>query len=267
MNKQISVVLADDSEDFVNSVKSYLDTVDGIHVAGTAYNGREAVEMVRDLKPDVLLLDMIMPQLDGLGVLQKLRNTPLEKKPVCMMLSGVSQARSTQRAMELGSAYFMLKPFEMEALSERIFEFADAQLPIQNAPTTAKQQASIATLPADAKPRDLERVVTSLIHDIGIPAHIKGYQFIRSAILMAIDNIEVINHITKQLYPDLAKMYKTTPSRIERAIRHAIEVAWNRGHVDTMERLFGYTISAEKGKPTNSEFIAMLADHLRLQMR
>ena len=197
MNKQISVVLADDSEDFVNSVKSYLDTVDGIHVAGTAYNGREAVEMVRDLKPDVLLLDMIMPQLDGLGVLQKLRNTPLEKKPVCMMLSGVSQSRSTQRAMELGSAYFMLKPFEMEALSERIFEFAGEAFPEQSAPAIAKPIP--AAVPANAQPRDLERVVTALIHDIGIPAHIKGYQFIRSAILMAIDNIEVINHITKQL--------------------------------------------------------------------
>ncbi len=263
MNKQISVVLADDSEDFVKSVKNYLDAVDGIHVSGTAYNGHEAVEMVRDLKPDVLLLDMIMPQLDGLGVLQKIRNTSLEKKPVCMMLSAVSQPHATQKAMELGSAYYMLKPFEMESLSERIFELAGMQAPSKpSSPTTPKQAPAHTAL----KPKDLERTVTSLIHDIGIPAHIKGYQFIRSAILMAIENIEVINHITKQLYPDLAKMYKTTPSRIERAIRHAIEVAWNRGHVETMERLFGYTISAEKGKPTNSEFIAMLADHLRLQM-
>ncbi len=267
MNKEISVVLADDSEDFVRSVKNYLDTVDGIRVAATAYNGREAVEMVRELKPDVLLLDMIMPQLDGLGVLQKLRNTPLEKKPVCMALSGVSQTRTMQRAMELGSAYFMLKPVEMETLSERIFEFAGAPQPAAAVATAAKASAPSPAAAPKTEPKDLERVVTSLIHDIGIPAHIKGYQFIRSAILMAIDNIEVINHITKQLYPDLAKMYKTTPSRIERAIRHAIEVAWNRGRVETMESLFGYTISAEKGKPTNSEFIAMLADHLRLQMR
>lgn len=265
MNHQISVVLADDSEDFVKAVKNHLDAVDGIRVAGVAYNGREAVEMVKDLKPDVLLLDMIMPQLDGLGVLQKIKNTHLEKEPVCMMLSGVSQERSMQKAMDLGSAYFMLKPFEMEALSDRILEFAQEKQQSTTPAPTAKLHAAV---PKQAKePQNLERVVTSLIHDIGIPAHIKGYQFIRSAILMAIDNIEVINHITKQLYPDLAKMYKTTPSRIERAIRHAIEVAWNRGHVDTMERLFGYTISAEKGKPTNSEFIAMLADHLRLQMQ
>ncbi len=265
MNREISVVLADDSEDFVKSVKDYLDTVDGIRVTGAASNGHEALEMVRDLKPDVLLLDMVMPQLDGLGVLQKIRNTALEKRPVCMTLSGVSQTRTIQRAMELGSSYFMMKPFEMEALSERIFEFAGVQQPL-NA-TAVAPKANIQHTVVKPEPKDLERIVTSLIHDIGIPAHIKGYQFIRSAILMAVDNIEVINHITKQLYPDLAKMYKTTPSRIERAIRHAIEVAWNRGHVDTMERLFGYTISAEKGKPTNSEFIAMLADHLRLQMR
>ncbi len=265
MKNQISVVLADDSEDFVNAVKNHLDTVDGIRVAGVAYNGREAIEMVKEVKPDVLLLDMIMPQLDGLGVLQKIKNTSLEKEPVCMMLSGVSQARSTQKAMELGCAYFMLKPLDMDALSDRILEFADDTYADAPLPVTQLKAAQVA--PVKAEPKDLERTVTALIHDIGIPAHIKGYQFIRSAILMAIDNIEVINHITKQLYPDLAKMYKTTPSRIERAIRHAIEVAWNRGHVDTMEKLFGYTISAEKGKPTNSEFIAMLADHLRLQMR
>jgi len=266
MKNEISVVLADDSTDFVKSVKGYLDTVDGIRVAGVAYDGREAFEMVKEVKPDVLLLDMIMPQLDGLGVLQKIRNTALEKEPVCMMLSGVSQARATQRAIELGSDYFMLKPFDMETLSNRILECAGkknmlAANPVSALPTAVKPAA------AAVEPKDLERTVTSLIHDIGIPAHIKGYQFIRTAILMAIDNIEVINHITKQLYPDLAKQYKTTPSRIERAIRHAIEVAWTRGHTETMERLFGYTISADKGKPTNSEFIAMIADHLRLQMR
>ena len=271
MDNSISVLLADDCEEFVKSVKDYLDSQDGITVAGVAHDGREAFELIKETKPDVVLLDMILPYIDGLGVLKKIKNTDLEKEPVCMMLSGVGQEKATQKAADLGAQYFMLKPFELDSLTERIREFGGTTPAVtaQKAAIVPKQEKLVFS--DDAKKRydreDLEMVVTNIIHEVGVPAHIKGYQFIRSAILMAIDNMEVINHITKQLYPDLAKMFKTTPSRVERAIRHSIEVAWNRGRTETMEKLFGYTINSDKGKPTNSEFIAMIADNVRLRMR
>ncbi len=272
MNNNISVLLADDSEEFVKTIKDYLDEQEGITVAGVAHDGREAFELVKETKPDVVLLDMIMPYIDGLGVLKKIKNTNLEKEPVCMMLTGVGQEKTTQKAVELGAQYFMLKPFELDALAERIKEFGSEGVdeskkhidvsPVKNEKVFVKDKSNKCY-----NKDDLEMIVTGIIHEVGVPAHIKGYQFIRSAILMAIDNMEVINHITKQLYPDLAKMYKTTPSRVERAIRHSIEVAWNRGRSETMESIFGYTVSCDKGKPTNSEFIAMIADNVRLRMR
>ncbi len=271
MNNSISVLLADDSEEFVKTIKDYLDTQEGITVAGVAYDGREAFELVKETKPDVVLLDMIMPYIDGLGVLKKIKNTNLEKEPVCMMLTAVGQEKATQKAVDLGAQYFMLKPFELDSLAERIKEFGMEQqdVLVKNTDIVRPSEKTFTKENANKcySKEDLEMIVTGIIHEVGVPAHIKGYQFIRSAILMAIDNMEVINHITKQLYPDLAKMYKTTPSRVERAIRHSIEVAWNRGRSETMESIFGYTISCDKGKPTNSEFFAMIADNVRLRMK
>lgn len=268
MNENISVLLADDSVEFTKMVKEHLDGQEGITVAGVAHDGREALELTKEVKPDVLLLDMIMPCMDGLSVLKRIKNANIEKEPVCMMLSGVGQEKTTQKAVELGAQYFMLKPFELDVLTERIREFG-AKEPQSTAVKTnavmsgAKSERSTKTYSRD----ELEVAVTGIIHEVGVPAHIKGYQYIRSAILMAIGDMEVINHITKQLYPDLAKSYKTTPSRVERAIRHAIEVAWSRGRNETMESIFGYTVSSSKGKPTNSEFIAMIADNIRLRMK
>ncbi len=271
MENSISVLLADDCEEFVKSVKDYLDNQEGITVTGIAHDGREAFEMIKETKPDVVLLDMIMPYIDGLGVLKKIKNTNLDKEPVCMMLSGVGQERATQKAADLGAQYFMLKPFELDSLTERIREFGGTAPALSSDKAVSAPKREKTVFSDEPKKRydreDLEMIVTNIIHEVGVPAHIKGYQFIRSAILMAIDNMEVINHITKQLYPDLAKKFKTTPSRVERAIRHSIEVAWNRGRTETMEKLFGYTINSEKGKPTNSEFIAMIADNVRLRMR
>lgn len=269
MEKNISVLLADDSEDFVQTVKEYLDTQEGITVSGVAHDGREAFEMIKEIKPDVALLDMIMPLVDGLGVLKKIKNTNLEKEPVCMMFSGVGQGKMTQMAMELGAQYFILKPFELDSLAERIREFGnegEAEPSAKGNAVEGSEKNSTESGKCYSKD-ELEVVVTGIIHEIGIPAHVKGYQFIRSAILMAIDDMEIINHITKQLYPDLAKMYKTTPSRVERAIRHAIELAWDRGNREVMESMFGYTVSPDKGKPTNSEFIAMIADNMRLKIK
>lgn len=264
MNSPISVLIADGNENFANSVKSYLSTQDGISVKAVATNGRDAFEKMLETKPDVVLMDMIMPYVDGLGVLKKIKNTKLEKQPVIMMTSGMYQQQAAAQASALGADYYMVKPIEFENLADRIREFS-----LQS--STAASDKSVhfsknANAAKEYTDYEIERIVTDIIHDIGVPAHIKGYHFIRSAIIMAINDMEVINHITKQLYPDLAKMYKTTPSRVERAIRHSIEVAWNRGYNETAQKLFGYSISSDKGKPTNSEFIAMIADHVKLKI-
>ena len=265
MKSPISVLIADGNENFANSVKSYLSAQDGISVKAVATNGRDAFEKMLETKPDVVLMDMIMPYVDGLGVLKKIKSTKLEKQPFIMMTSGMYQQQAAARASQLGADYYMVKPIEFENLADRIREFS-SQTENENSPKTDVFAKNTAASPKEYTDYEIERIVTDIIHDIGVPAHIKGYHFIRSAIIMAINDMEVINHITKQLYPDLAKMYKTTPSRVERAIRHSIEVAWNRGYNETAQKLFGYSISSDKGKPTNSEFIAMIADHVKLKI-
>jgi len=278
MSRPISVLLADDSQGFIETVKNHLEREDDIRVTGIAHDGREAYEMIVETQPDIAIIDMIMPYVDGLGVLEKLRNFPVKKKPVCMVLTATGHEKTTQRAIELGAAYYMLKPLPLEMLCDRIRQFSDSPdsielhppMPIcysrsadSFAPSVSNRTVSVKPPEAD----DLETIVTSIIHDLGVPAHIKGYQFIRRGIMMAVENMEIINAITKQLYPDLAKAYQTTPSRVERAIRHAIEVAWNRGGNDSLENMFGYTISSGRGKPTNSEFIAMVSDKIRLKLK
>lgn len=263
MGNSISVLIADSSEKFANSVKNYLVTQKGIEVCAVVTNGRDAYDKALELKPDIMIVDVVLPYIDGLGVLKKIKNANSEKEPIVFMLSGMHQEKVAMQASELGASYYMVKPIELESLVDRIREFSDF--------SGVKMQANNSysfnsKRPQEYSENEIERIVTDIIHDIGVPAHIKGYHFIRSAIVMAIDDMEVINHVTKQLYPDLAKLYKTTPSRVERAIRHSIEVAWNRGYNESAQRLFGYSISSDKGKPTNSEFIAMIADHIKLKL-
>ena len=218
------------------------------------------------MKPDVVLLDVIMPHLDGIGVLEKLNDNG--NLPICIMLSAVGQDNITKRALMLGANYYMVKPFEIDLLIKRIRDLKNST---QNqANFISKDVAKPTYINMDTvktKEDNLEALVTNIIHEVGVPAHIKGYQYLRDGIIMVVENIDVLNQITKQLYPDLAKKHKTTPSRVERAIRHAIEVAWNRGQLEMLESIFGYTINANKGKPTNSEFIAMIADKLRLELK
>lgn len=259
MEKSISVLIADGNEKFANSVRDFLTCQEGIDVKAVVTNGRDAYEKVIETKPDVMLMDMIMPYVDGLGVLKKIKTSKLEKEPVVMMLSGIYQEKALEQASALGANYYMIKPIDLENLADRIREFSGRGVGVN-----ILNQGSVRD--GEFTDYEIERIVTDIIHDIGVPAHIKGYHFIRSGIIMAIKDMEVINHITKQLYPDLAKMYKTTPSRVERAIRHSIEVAWNRGYNETAQKLFGYSISSDKGKPTNSEFIAMIADHIKLKI-
>ncbi|MNW53078.1 Stage 0 sporulation protein A [compost metagenome] len=213
--------------------------------------------------PDVLILDIIMPHLDGLGVLERLRDINLSPQPKIIMLTAFGQENITQRAVQLGASYYILKPFDMEVLANRIRQLVGVQTTTTSSSTqSAFAKSNVVPL---GKGKNLDANITSIIHEIGVPAHIKGYQYLREAITMVYNNIEILGAITKTLYPAIAEKFKTTPSRVERAIRHAIEVAWTRGNIDSISHLFGYTINISKSKPTNSEFIAMVADKLRIE--
>ena len=270
MSEKIRVLVADDNREFSATLVNYLSNESDMEVVAVARDGNEAYENIINTKPDIAILDIIMPHLDGLGVLEKLNESNMDKKPMCIILSAVGQDKITQKAINLGAQYYIVKPFDISVLVKRIKEIKYYQ------PTQFKNNYISREIKAqyiDISPEDkkneenLEALVTNVIHEVGVPVHIKGYQYLREAIIMVVNNIDVINQITKQLYPDIAKKYETTPSRVERAIRHAIEVAWGRGQTETVESIFGYTVSAAKGKPTNSEFIAMIADKLRLELK
>ncbi len=260
--QKIEVLLADDNREFTALLSEYISEQEDMVVAGIAYNGNEVLRYIEQERkiPDVLILDIIMPHLDGLGVLEKLREMNLTPQPKIIMLTAFGQENITQKAVQLGASYYILKPFDMEVLANRI-----RQLVSTNAPLTSSSPAGKANVVPLSKPRNLDANITNIIHEIGVPAHIKGYQYLRDAITMVYNNIEILGAITKTLYPAIAEKYKTTPSRVERAIRHAIEVAWTRGNIDSISHLFGYTINLSKAKPTNSEFIAMVADKLRIE--
>lgn len=253
---KIKVLLADDNKDFCDILKNYLDKQKDIEVLDVAFDGVQAYEKILALKPDVVLLDEVMPHLDGIGVLEKLSQDK-NIKTMCIMLTAVTQEQVTQKAFSLGAKHYIAKPFDMELLVSRIKQLRE---PISSNKKDIKTGINCSNL-------DLETRVTNILHEIGVPAHIRGYHYMREAIIMAIGDIDVLNYITKELYPSIAKKCNTTPSRVERAIRHAIEVAWSRGRIDAIDNLFGYTINNHKGKPTNSEFIALIADRLRLELK
>ena len=284
MNDKITILIADDNPDFANTLTGYIEEDDKFEIIAIARDGKQAVEMILNTEPDVVLLDVIMPHLDGIGVLEKVTAASMKKHPICIMLSAVGQEKITQRALELGAEYYAIKPFDINVLLQRIKEielhkqqpqFRNSNINNYNINNNINSYMNreIKTQYIEISPEkkkdeeNLEALVTNVIHEVGVPAHIKGYQYLREAIMMVVNNIDIINQITKQLYPDIANKYNTTPSRVERAIRHAIEVAWGRGQTETVENIFGYTISAAKGKPTNSEFIAMIADKLRLELK
>jgi two-component system response regulator (stage 0 sporulation protein A) len=262
MDGKLSVVVADDNERILSLLSDLLSSDDEINVVGTAANGQEAYEMIRKEKPDVVLLDIIMPKLDGLSVMEKInKDSTLDKHPAFVVMSAVGQETITEDAFSLGANYFIMKPFDHESLMCRMKQLKAPRHIIVN---QGKGSAMMAKLP-EMTERDLEVVVTEFIHEVGVPAHIKGYQYLRDAIIMTVNDSEMLGAITKILYPEIAKKHKTTSSRVERAIRHAIEVAWSRGRLETIEEMFGYTINSGKGKPTNSEFIALISDKIRLQ--
>ena len=270
MKEKISVLIADDNQEFSHTLSTYINAQEDMEIVGMARDGNEAIEMINNIEPDVVLLDVIMPHLDGLGVLEKVNTMKSDKKPICIMLSAVGQDKITQKAILLGAEYYVVKPFDIELLIKRIREIKFYKPNQGNNNFIGKdiKQRYIDISKEDSKKEEnLEALVTNIIHEVGVPAHIKGYQYLREAIMMVVNDIDVINQITKSLYPKIAFKFNTTPSRVERAIRHAIEVAWGRGQQEAVEQIFGYTISAAKGKPTNSEFIAMIADKLRLELK
>ena len=253
MENRIRVMLADGSEEFCQHLQAALEQDRSCEVVGMAQDGACAVNMLREQKPDVLILDMALPKLDGMSVLKVAG--ALEKRPIVLVTSSFITEYVALMTTNLGVQYFMVKPCDVSAVADRVKEMCEAEQRKPTQPAGKRQEVNV------------EAMVTSIIHEIGVPAHIKGYQYLREAILIAVDDMEVINAITKVLYPQVAKAFSTTPSRVERAIRHAIEVAWDRGDLETLQRFFGYTVSNTKGKPTNSEFIALIADKLQLQLK
>ena len=251
MEQNLTVLIADSGEDFCAALSAALQRTDGFQVIGTAFDGEQAIRMIRERKPDILVLDLMLSKQDGISVLKAV-NT-LERKPITLATSAFVTEYVSTAAANLGVRYLMLKPCDMTALVERLEEIRGGE----NLRTPIRRNDKTG----------IETMVTSIIHEIGVPAHIKGYQYLREAIIIAVNDMDVINAITKVLYPQVAKTFQTTPSRVERAIRHAIEVAWDRGDLDTLQRFFGYTVSNTKGKPTNSEFIALIADKLSLQLK
>lgn len=260
MINKTKLLIADDNKEFCSILTDFFTDQEDIELVGVTHNGLEALDDITEKQPDVVVLDIIMPHLDGIGVLERLEGA--EYRPRVIMLTAFGQESMTRKAVQLGADYYLLKPFDMEVLANRIKELGTGY--IQKA---AKNILANTTQQQTIKPKNLNVEVTNIIHQMGVPAHIKGYQYLRDAILNVIAEVNLLGAVTKELYPMIAEKYTTTPSRVERAIRHAIELAWDRGNVEMMNNFFGYTINLDRGKPTNSEFIAMVADKLRIANR
>lgn len=258
--EKLNIEIADDNEQTLKALTDIIRCEPDMNIVGTARNGEDAFKMILQKKPDVVLLDLVMPKMDALSVMERVKKEKLLENhmPEFIVLSAIGQESVIESAMDFGAKYYLMKPFEKEAILSRI-----RYLRNPNKKNMNKNHAISDYSEKDSVNLDVE--VTEIIHEIGVPAHIKGYQYLRDAIIMSVNDIEMLGSITKILYPTIAKKYQTTSSRVERAIRHAIEVAWSRGKMDTIDALFGYTIHNGKGKPTNSEFVALIVDKIRLE--
>lgn len=262
---KISIIIADDNKKFRDMLNDYLRSQNDMAVIGHAEDGVEALKLIQEKKPDLVILDMIMPQLDGLEVLARLKEMDLDPMPHIIVLSAVSQDKISQRAITLGADYYVLKPFDMEVFVERIRQMVNKNMDSNKVKPTHTYVDNYEAEIDNSEQVDMIGQITKIIHEIGIPTHIKGYMYLREAINMVVNNIELLSSVTKELYPSVGKKFNTNASRVERAMRHAIDVAWSKGEIDTINKIFGYTIRNEKGRPTNSEFIAMVSDKLRLK--
>ncbi|MGF6375521.1 two-component system response regulator (stage 0 sporulation protein A) [Clostridiales Family XIII bacterium PM5-7] len=261
--RKIRLGIVDDNQDFCDALEIHFKHQKDMEVVFVAENGLVALEKLETEEIDVLLLDLIMPYLDGLGVLEQLNHLELKRYPKVLMVSAVGQDNMIQKAIALGATYYLVKPFNTDILTKRIRQTMSKETGDKDSAQLRKSLIYQEVL----KENDLEKEITSLILAIGIPAHIKGYHFIREAIMIAVYNMEMLYAITKELYPLIAERNDTTPSKVERAIRHAIEVAWERGETEIMISLFGGAIQHDRNKPSNAHFIAVIADKLRLERK
>ena len=262
--KTIKIGIADDNKEFCNILTDYFKDKENIDIAFVTHDGNKTIEAIKKHSPEILILDMVMPYMDGLGVLEAINEMELPSYPRTIVLSAVGQEAITQKSISMGAEYYIVKPFNFDTLLKRINQLAGNDNTSENKLNYAR---AISSNKRETSFEELEIEVTNIIHEIGVPAHIKGYKYLRDAIIMVVQNMEMLNAVTKELYPAIAIKNNTTPSRVERAIRHAIEVAWNRGKIETIDKLFGYTVQHDKGKPTNSEFIALISDKLRLEWK
>ncbi|HHY47424.1 MAG TPA: sporulation transcription factor Spo0A [Firmicutes bacterium] len=255
-NSRTKVLIADDNVELCEALGEFIQQQPDMEVAGVVYDGLEVVNAVESTNPDVLILDIVMPHLDGIGVLERLNGTNSLKKPRIIMLTAIGQEAITQKVIELGAEYYIMKPFDIDVLVTRIRQVAgnghnQLQPPRREKPVSSR--------------KSVDAWVTESIHAMGIPANIRGYQYVREAILMVMNDPDLLSKVTKELYPRIAQRFGTTPPRVERAIRHAIEIAWSRGNIELLNNIFGHTVDHQRGKPTNSAFIARIADKLRLE--
>ncbi len=256
MENNLKIVIADDVNDFSKNCEKVLKNY-GMQVILTGKDGLKAVEAVKREKTDVLLTEIFMPNLDALGVLDNIKQMDEKDAPLVMVMSSFANPQLEKEILNSGAAYYFLKPFDINIMAERIIKLSGWK----------NEKTPLLVNNTSIGDNDLEIMVTEIMHQIGVPAHIKGYHYLREAIILSIKNSDILNLVTKLLYPTIAKTHGTTPSRVERAIRHAIEVAWDRGDIDVLNSYFGYTIQSQRGKPTNSEFIAMISDKLRLNLK
>lgn len=271
--ENVNVVIVDDNPMILNTLDEVISSETGLSVIGRADNGKDAIDMIKDTQPDVVLLDLVMPQMDGITVVENIKKkTSMLKNPAFIILSAVGGEQMTEEAFQAGANYFLMKPFDKDILVNKIRRIG--KRPVRPVPGKVLEAPLKAATPEEAAmnreeymKEHLETDITKMLHELGIPAHIKGYQYLRDAISMVVRDREMMEAVTKILYPEIAKKNYTSSSRVERAIRHAIEVAWGRGSLEVIDELFGYTISTGKGKPTNSEFIALIADKICLDYK
>ncbi len=259
MNDNVRIMLIDDNKEFCQLLSEYLNEQDNFEVVGIAYNGQDGLELLQEKEPDVLVLDLIMPHLDGIGVMEEMNRLEMADDVKTIILTAFGQEEVTQRVVELGANYYIMKPFDLDKLVERIEQMMN--------PPSGGTRGFVFAGNNNKREVDLNVKITEIMHQLGVPAHIKGYLYIREAIELVINEVELLGAVTKELYPKVAETFNTTSSRVERAIRHAIEVAWERGNINALNKYFGNTVSSTSGKPTNSQFIAKIADKLRLELQ
>lgn len=256
MTERMKLLMTQEPTDNMNEIMQTLEQY-GFSTVFCMKDGEEVITRIQNERPDVVIMDLFMTHIDSIGVMRAIRKQKPDKLPMFVIYSSFDSPVLEREVMSAGATYFVLKPFNLSDLAENIVRLSKRQ--------RQKSKGGIHRIGYDSN--SLELKVTEILHQIGVPAHIKGYHYLRDSIILSIEKPEIINAVTKQLYPTVAKKYDTTSSRVERAIRHAIEVAWDRGDVEVLNSYFGYTIQGSRGKPTNSEFIAMISDKLRLQMK